>query len=126
MTSRMKAKGDRYERDVRMLARMNGFPGAERTKAGYERDAGDIHLDPRMGLGPGVIIQCKDVRTPVWTEWIEQLALQQEESKADFSFIALKRSRPGKAPLNLAVLPFEHMLTLLRLAGYGTPLEDQS
>lgn len=123
MTSRQKAKGDRYERDIRMLARMNGFPHAERTKAGYERDAGDIHLDPSPILGPEAVIQCKDVRTPNWSEWLEQLEKQKGESRAEVAFIALKRSRPGKAPLHLAVLPLDEMFTLLRRAGYGTPLE---
>lgn len=124
MTSRQKAKGDRYERDVRMLARMNGFPHAERTKAGYERDAGDLHLDPQIGLGPGAVVQCKDVRTPNWTEWFDQLDAQKDESHAEVAFIAWKRSRPGKAPLHLAVLPLDEMFTLLRRAGYGNSLEN--
>lgn len=124
MTSRQKARGDRYERDVRMLARMYGFPGAERTKAGYERDSGDIHLHPQIGHGPGAIIQCKDVKTPNWTQWFEQVEQQKVEAAADVAFISWKRSRPGKAPLHLAILPLEEMFTLLRRAGYGTPLEN--
>lgn len=124
MTSRQKAKGDQYERDVRMLARMNGFPGAERTKAGYERDSGDLHLAPQVGLGPGAIVQCKNVKTPNWTEWLHGLEQQQQESRAEVAFISWKRSRPGKPPLHLAVLPLDEMFTLLRRAGYGNPLED--
>ncbi|KAA0021821.1 hypothetical protein [Antrihabitans cavernicola] len=124
MTNRMKAKGDRYERDMRELFRANGFPGCERTKAGYERDAGDLHLDPVLGIGPGVIVQCKDVKTPLWSEWLDGLTEQVGESRAEVGFIAWKRSRPGKAPLNLAVMPVDAMTYLLRRAGYGTALGD--
>ena len=122
MASPQKSKGDRYERLVRDLVRARGFPGAERTKAGYARDAGDLHLDPVLGIGPACIVQCKDVRTPNWTEWLEQLQAQKEESRAEHAFLSWKRSRPGKAPLNLAVMPLEDMLVLLRKAGYGTEL----
>ncbi|PBC38540.1 hypothetical protein CJ179_38745 [Rhodococcus sp. ACS1] len=125
MTNRMKAKGDRYERDLLVISRVNGFPDAARTKAGYERDAGDLHLDPRAGLGTGVIVQAKDVKTPNWTDWLEGLAEQRDEAKAEVAAITWKRSRPGKSPHHLAVMPYEEWLTLLRRAGYGLPLEEQ-
>ncbi|MFC9514609.1 hypothetical protein ACFTSD_02655 [Nocardiaceae bacterium NPDC056970] len=123
MTNRNKAKGDRYERDVRDFLRGHGFPGCERTRAGYERDAGDLHLDPVVGVGPGVIAQCKDHKTPNWSEFLEGLAEQIGESRAEVGFLSVKRSRPGKAPLNLFVMPLEAGVELLRRAGYGEPLE---
>ena len=125
MTNRMKAKGDRYERSMREWFRANGFPRAERTKAGYERDAGDLHLDPAGGLRPSVIVQCKDVRTPVWSEWLDGLSEQINEAGAEVGFLAVKRARPGKAPLNLAVMPVEAMAALLKRAGYGEPMEGE-
>lgn len=119
----MKAKGDRYERDIREWLRANGFPGCERTKAGYERDGGDLHLDPVIGVGPGVIAQCKDVRTPVWTEWMDGLRAQVVEARAQVGVLVWKRPRPGKAPLHLAVMPLEEFSRLLRMAGFGEPIE---
>ncbi|MBM4707864.1 hypothetical protein GS982_01690 [Rhodococcus hoagii] len=124
MPNKQKSRGDQFERDVRMLAVMNGFPGAQRTRAGYQRDAGDIHLDPGVGLSPGVIVQCKWVQSPNWSEWDRQLAEQKDESGAEVALIAMKRSRPGKSPLLFAVMPLEDTFTLLRRAGYGTPLEE--
>ncbi|MEU2002029.1 hypothetical protein ACH47B_13140 [Rhodococcus sp. NPDC019627] len=123
MANRMKAKGDRYERDLREWLRGNGFPGCERTKAGYERDAGDLHLDPVLGVGPAVICQAKDVKTPLWSEWLEGLDEQIGEARAEVGFLSVKRSRPGKKPLNLFVMPLEGGVELLRKAGYGTPIE---
>lgn len=115
----MKNKGDRYERDLLAIAHSNGFPDAKRTRAGYERDAGDIHLDPDPATGARVICQAKDVKTAVWTEWLDGLADQIDAARAEVGFIAWKRSRPGKTPLHLAVMPIEQMLALLRRAGYG-------
>lgn len=119
MANPMKNKGDRYERDLTDWFRLDGFPDAKRTRAGYERDAGDIHLDPDPATGARVICQAKDVKTAVWTEWLDGLAEQIDAARAEFGFIAWKRSRPGKSPLHLAVVPVEDMLWLLTAAGYG-------
>lgn len=126
MANAMKRKGDQYERQIRDWLRDKGFPGCERTKAGYERDAGDLHLDPTIGVGPGVIAQCKNVRTPIWTEWLDGLREQIREANAETGFLVWKRSRPGKSPLHLVVMPLDEFATLLRRAGYGTPLESDS
>nr|WP_296764093.1 hypothetical protein [Rhodococcus sp. (in: high G+C Gram-positive bacteria)] len=115
----MKIKGDVEERAVLAIVRERGFPGAERTRAGTLHDKSDI------SLSPGAVIQVKDVKTPNWTEWLNQLADQKIHAQADTGFISWKRSRPGKAPLRLAVLPLDEMTTLLRMAGYGTPLENK-
>lgn len=118
MANSAKTKGDRFERAVLWAAQRAGFPNARRTRAGYERDSGDIHL-VRTRSGPEVIVQCKDVVTPNWTEWLEQMDAQEEESGAKWSFLAWKRRRPGKSPLILAVMPLDSMLALYRAAGYG-------
>jgi hypothetical protein len=120
-----KRKGDTFERVMRDFFRIAGFPGAERTKAGYERDAGDIHMDPVIGVGPGVICQCKNVVTPRWTEWLAGLEEQIAEARADFGFIAWKRRGIGRPEDQLAVMSMTELVRLLRAAGYGTPLEDE-
>ncbi|AKC03073.1 RusA-like Holliday junction resolvase [Gordonia phage Gsput1] len=114
----MKDKGSRYERVLRDYFQTHGFPDCERTRAGYERDAGDLHMS-RTRNGPRVIVQAKDVRTPQWSEWLEGLTAQVAESGAEVGFIVNKRSRPGKTPLHLAVMPLDQFTELLARAGYG-------
>jgi hypothetical protein len=118
----MKIKGDWAEVTVRNFLRLCGFPWCERTRAGYERDHGDLHLIP------GVIAQVKNVRTPVWGEWLEQLAEQVSNAGADVGFLVWKRPRVGEARAGewLAVMTLEQMALLLRRAGYGDsfPVED--
>lgn len=118
MANAMKAKGDRYERALRDHFQRNGFTDCERTKAGYERDAGDLHMS-RTRNGPRVIAQAKDVRTPQWSEWLDGLREQISESGAEVGFIVNKRTRPGKTPLHLAVMPLDEFTELLARAGYG-------
>ncbi|WP_068059286.1 hypothetical protein [Nocardia xishanensis] len=125
MTSKQKRKGDEFERQQRDFYRLAGFPHAERTRAGYERDGGDIHLDPTVGLAPGVIAQCKNVVTPRWTEWVTGLREQTETAGAEVGFIAWKRRGVGWPGDQLAIMPMTEFLELLRRAGYGLPLTDQ-
>ncbi|WP_064078920.1 hypothetical protein [Prescottella equi] len=49
-----KLRGDRAERAVRDYLRANGFPHCERTRAGYTRDAGDLHPAPGATAGQAV------------------------------------------------------------------------
>lgn len=125
MTNRNKRIGDDFERLLREYCRANGFPGAERTRAGYERDGGDIHLDPVIGVGPGVIAQAKNWGTPNWTSWTEELRRQVRESRAQVGFLAVKRRGVADGGEQLAVMPMREFLFLLRRAGYGQPLEGE-
>lgn len=127
MPNANKRKGDTFERTMRDYFRIAGFPHAERTRAGYQRDAGDIHMDPEpaVGLGPGVICQCKNVVTPKWSEWLVGLQAQIEEARADIGFIAWKRRGVGWPGDQLAVMPMEQFTDLLRLAGYGLPPDGE-
>jgi hypothetical protein len=113
-----KAKGDRAERTARDFYRLAGFPGTERTRAGYPRDAGDLHLSP------GTIAQIKNCRVPRWTEWLVQLAEQKREARADVAWLVVKR--PGLAVADdwLAVMTVAEHAELVRRAGYGTPLDE--
>jgi hypothetical protein len=125
VTNRNKAAGDRFEREQRDFYRANGFPGAEKTRAGYERDGGDVHLDPVVGMTPGVISQCKRVASPRWTEWVAGLKEQIANSHAEVGFLVWKRPKIGDPGEQLAVMPVRDLLHLLRRAGYGTPLDEQ-
>lgn len=124
MTNSNKRRGDDFERSQRDYYRLVGFPHAERTRAGYERDGGDIHLDPVVGVAPGVIAQAKNWGATNWTQWIHDLRLQVVAAHADVGFLAVKRRGVGEAGEQLAVMPMWEFLHLLRRAGYGQPLEE--
>ena len=111
MANRMKEKGMREERAVLELMREQGFD-AERTRAGRKEDQGDI-------LAPNVSVQVKDVKTPDWSKWVQDLADQKGHAKAEVAFLSVKRSRPGKSPLRLGVMELGDLLELVRRAGYG-------
>lgn len=121
MTNTNKRKGDLTERIARDYLRGVGFPGTERTRAGYTRDAGDLHLSP------GVIAQVKNCRVLRWNEWFEGLAVQVAEAHADVGFLVVKRPGMGLSKVGqwLAVTPLAQEARLLRAAGYGTPLEEE-
>lgn len=114
-----KRKGDRTEMAARDHYRATGFPGTERTRAGYTRDAGDLHL------APGVITQVKNCRKLQWTEWLAELDAQQREASADVAFLTVKRPSMGDTKVGqwLAVMPVDQLAALIRAAGYGTPLD---
>lgn len=100
----------REERAVLEIMRKHGFD-AERTRAGRKEDQGDI-------LSKGLSVQVKDVRTPDWSKWVSDLSVQKYYAKAQVAFLSVKRSRPGKPPLRLAVMELDDMLELLKNAGY--------
>ena len=125
MTNRNKARGDTEERAVLAILRANGFPHAERTRPGRMEDCGDIFVTRTTGLAPGVIAQVKAVKTPVWSEWVEQLANQKARSGALIAFLTHKIiRRGGRQPIRLAIMPMDEFCTLLRMAGHGDTLEE--
>lgn len=118
MSNPNKAKGDRAERAVRDYLRANGFPHCERTRAGYTRDAGDLHP------APGLTVQVKDRAQYAWPEWLRQLDEQRDEAKADHAVLVVKRRNLGDPGEWLAVMPLAAIARLLRDAGYGDVLEE--
>ena len=110
MANPNKRRGDSEERVVEKIIQEK-FPDARRTRAGRREDAGDI-LVPSAD----VTVQVKSVKTPQWSQWLEELADQKRHSGMATAFLSVKRSRPGKSPLRLAVMPLEDMLDLLERA----------
>jgi hypothetical protein len=106
--NRNKAKGDRAERAA--LESASKTMRAKRTRAGYERDAGDLHL---FTPGGKVIAQVKDCKAYAWPAWFEQLDAQIAEAEAVTGFLWVKRPGMGDAGEWLAVMPAKHMLKLL-------------
>jgi hypothetical protein len=114
-----KRRGDEAEASARNWYQLHGFPWTVRTRAGYTRDAGDLHLCP------GAITQVKNCKILRWQEWFAQLAEQRSEAHADVAWLVVKRPGMGATRVGewLAVMTVEDHAALLRAAGYGSPLE---
>lgn len=95
------------ERAVEQIAHAR-FPDAKRTRAGRREDEGDV-VSPKGDW----TCQVKAVKTPNWSEWLDDLADQKRHSGMSTAFLSVKRSRPGKSPLRLAVMPLDDMLELI-------------
>lgn len=115
-----KRRGDAYEAAVRDHLQANGFPWTERTRAGYARDHGDLHLTP----GPGAVAQCKNHARIDLPGWLAQLDQQVADSGADHGFLVVKRRGVGDPGKSYAVMELDALLRLLRAAGFGEPLSE--
>ncbi|MFW8622504.1 hypothetical protein ACOI1A_00865 [Corynebacterium glutamicum] len=71
MMNANKRKGDRAERAVRDHLALT-FP-TKKTRAGFDDDLGDVIAETPRGL---FTFQVKDVASPPWKTWWEQLASQ--------------------------------------------------
>jgi hypothetical protein len=121
MSNPNKAKGDAFERAVQDYLQANGFPWTEKTRAGYARDHGDLHLVP----GPAVIGQAKNHARITLAEWLRELAEQIEYAGADHGFLAVKRRGVGDPGRSYAVMELSALVRLLREAGYGEQWPDR-
>lgn len=72
MANPNKRKGDVAERAVRDVATKR-YPGSFKTRAGFNDDLGDVIAAHPAGR---VVLQVKDVASPSWKKWREQLAEQ--------------------------------------------------
>ena len=114
-----KTKGDVYERALRDHLAAAGFH-VERTRAGYARDHGDLHIGPRPGQGPAVVVQAKNVARTDLAGWLAQLAQQTADAGAEHGVLIVKRRMTGPGR-SYAVMELDAMLALLRAAGYAAP-----
>jgi hypothetical protein len=111
-----KARGDRFEMDIRDHLDAAGFH-VERTRAGYERDHGDLHI--LTDRTPAVVIQAKNHRAHQLGEWLTQTAAQRLEANAPHGVLVVKRRGVGAPGRQYAILELDDLLTLLREAGYA-------
>lgn len=72
MANANKRKGDAAERKVRDYV-TERYPGSFKTRAGFDDDLGDVIVNHPAGR---VVLQVKDVASPTWREWFEQLRSQ--------------------------------------------------
>jgi len=113
-----RAKGKRHElATVATLTELLAGTGltVEKTRAGYERDGGDLHIltPDRTVL---FVIQCKDVAVKDWRfpEWLRDLAGQCATSHAARGFLSVKRPRVLDAAQAYAVCDLVAMARLVR------------
>jgi hypothetical protein len=113
-----RAKGKRHElATVAALTELLAGTGltVEKTRAGYERDGGDLHIltPDRTVL---FVIQCKDVAVKDWRfpEWLRDLAGQCATSHAARGFLSVKRPRVLDAAQAYAVCDLAAMAALVR------------
>lgn len=115
--NRPKIKGTAGESAVVKWLCENGHPHAERRALQGAADKGDI-----AGL-PGVMIEVKNVKADMWGKWLAETEIETRNAKADVGMLVRKRvgrSDPGQW---FAVMNLETANRLLRLAGFGDPVE---
>jgi hypothetical protein len=117
-----KRKGDSFEIALREHCRAAGFD-ADRTRAGYARDHGDLHL-AATPAGPQVIGQAKNVATINLAEFLRDTAEQRDAAGARHGFVVVKRRGVVDPGRSYAVLELDWLLDLLREAGYGSTPKD--
>ena len=112
-----KVKGRRHElATVAALTELLAGTGllVERTRDGYERDGGDLHIltPDRVVL---FVVQCKDVIVKDWRlpEWLRDLATQCGIAHTARGFLAVKRPRVLDAASAYAVCDVAAMAALV-------------
>ena len=112
MPSKGKQKGSAAERVVVLLLRAWGWAGAERTRAGWQDDRGDI--DGVLG----VTFEVKNQKRMELAQWIDELIVEMKNGGNEVGAVVHKRV--GKTDANdwYASMPMNVYLTLLKQAGY--------
>lgn len=118
MTNASKRKGDEFEWALVALGEdPNGSLAAvgltvERTRAGYERDEGDLLvLTPdRQRLAT---LQAKNRRERKWSEWLAATETQMVTARARYSALVVKRNGIGDAGRSYAITTTREHLRLL-------------
>lgn len=112
MVSRSKAKGSAYERDVVSYLREQGWDGAERTRAGWQDDRGDID-----GV-VGVTFECKNQRSMTLAEWLDELVVEMQHGNNHIGAVIHKRRGVTNVADHYATMPVSVLVALLKEAGY--------
>lgn len=115
MVNSSKIKGDRYEwilvDDATVVLEPAGLE-IERTKAGSERDLGDLHirLPDRSVLAA---VQAKNRREWKLAEWLDAAMIQATRARARFGVLFVKRTRVADVLASYAIMPASEWLHLL-------------
>ena len=121
-----KSKGDRAERAVRDHLVEAGLPKVIKTRAGFDDDLGDIVVTDPADRHRRAILQVKDVASPQWSKWHDQVASQVEVAEAEHGVIVHKRRRSpgctGQPETWNVVMTLEQYTALLVRLGYRGPI----
>ena len=122
MTSPQKRKGSAAELAVAKWLNRLGWTQAERSRAGWTDDRGDID-----GM-PGVVIEVKNCKTLSIPAWLRELEVEMKNAKAWTGTVIAKRK--GSTDVNdwYAIMPAsvwaELLLELDQPNNHATPLEQ--
>jgi hypothetical protein len=124
MTNANKVKGDAFERALREYLRECDAV-VDRTRAGYARDAGDLHVG-RDGTLPRAILQAKNVRAWRLPEWLAEAEEQRREAGAVHGAVVVKRRGMADPAQQYVVMTMADWALLASWAGLtrGGPALD--
>jgi hypothetical protein len=112
MPSASKNKGSSFEREIVQYLREQGWTGAERTRAGWQDDRGDID-----GV-IGVTFECKNQKAMDLAGWVNELVIEMQHGNNHVGAVVHKRRGVTDASDYYATLPLSVFITLLKEAGY--------
>jgi len=110
VTSAAKNKGSRFEREIVEYLRLCGFR-AERTRAGWSDDRGDIH-----GI-TGFTWECKNHRSIDLAGWIRELDVECANNGTTIGAVIHKRRGTADPGEQYATMPLRMLVVLLQRAG---------
>ena len=110
-----KNKGDAFERSIVNYFRESGF-NADRTRAGWTDDRGDIHGISRDNLV--FTLECKNHRRDNLPGWIAELYSEITNNRGFLGAVIHKRSGTTVASDQYATLPLGMLVQLLKDAGF--------
>jgi len=110
-----KAKGDTFERSIVTYLRERGF-NADRTRAGWADDRGDIHGISRNGIP--FTFECKNHRRDNLPGWITELRNEVANNNGVLGAVVHKRIGTTTPPDQYATLPLGMLVLLIKEAGF--------
>jgi len=118
MTGTHQVKGDRHERAVEVALGPLLAPELlveRQTRAGYNRDTGDVHVLTADRQHRLATLQCKDWPQTQWRlpEWLRALDEQRAFARADHGVLVLKRARTLDAAHAYALAELQSYARLL-------------
>jgi hypothetical protein len=117
MSNPQKNKGSAYERSIVNYLRENGFT-ADRTRAGWADDRGDIH-GVTAPSGRPFTFECKNHRRDNLSGWIRELAVEVANAGGEVGAVIHKKTGTTEAGEQYATLPLSMLVSLLHEAGYS-------
>jgi len=111
--SASKNKGSAFEREIVQYLREQGWVGAERTRAGWQDDRGDIDGTP------GVTWECKNQKVLALAGWVDELVVEMQHGNNEVGAVVHKRRGVTDPGAYYATLPLSVYVHLLKEAGYG-------